>query len=80
MAGPGVFRSAEPLFDMERWGVGFFGAGEALPGPGLYDRAGPKAKKAHEKDSQRPNPGETHPEFEVRSDREFVPTEERCAW
>jgi hypothetical protein len=74
------FGRAEPLFDKAQWGMSFFGAGEALPGPGLYDRTDPKAKRAHEKESPRPKPEEKHPEFEVLSDGLFGPTEERCAW
>jgi len=74
------FGGAAPLYEREHWGVSFFGLGESLPGPGLYDRTDPKAKKAHEKESPRPKPGDAHAEFEVQPDRAFAPTEERCAW
>ncbi|MCI0503586.1 hypothetical protein L0Y65_02635 [Candidatus Micrarchaeota archaeon] len=58
----------------------FPGVGAPLPGPGLYDRPDPKAKKAHETQSPRPKPGEKHHEFTVLEDGPFMPTEERCAW
>ncbi len=72
-------RMAEPLYDRNLWGVSFFGAGEPLPGPGLFDKADPKAVAAREKPSERPRGKAAWAEFKIQEEA-LMPTSERCAW